>query len=305
MIRKQRSVRQHCPHEPSKAPTHTPCAVEQLSGRPPHNESGASLILALVFLIVVGLIVISIAGLTATDLNVTSAFANSQSTTEAADGAANVAIQYVRYNFDGTTLNVPAPCNAPQSINLTVQAWCETQWRPGSASTRFVTVSVCLPTVASTGVACASNPLLQAIVVIDDYPTSNSNLSCVPGTTQATPGSTCGSQMILNSWAFNVVPPVVQTILPTQASCGPTAITITGTNFTPSSKVTFVSVTSSGQSSNEVLSASNVTVANSYSISATTPSIPTGSSGQYYVVVTGLTGPSIFTSSTPSWTWSC
>ena len=269
------------------------------------GESGASLILALVFLIVVGLIVISIAGLTTTDLKVTSAFAASQSTTAAADGAANVAIQYARYNFDAATLNQPAPCNSPQDINLTVQAWCETQWRPGSASTRFVTVSVCLPTVASTGVDCARNPLLQAIVVIDDYPTSNSNLSCVPGTTQSTLGSTCGSQMILNSWAFNVVPPVVQSIVPAQASCSATAITITGSNFTPQSKVTFVSATASGLASNDVLSATNVTVANSYSISATSPTFPTGSSGQFYVVVTGLTGPSVPTSSTPSWTWSC
>ncbi len=266
----------------------------------PANESGASLILALVFLIVVGLIVISIAGLTAADLKVTTAFANAQSTTAAADGAANVAIQYARYNFDSATLNYPAPCNATQSINQqVVQAWCETQWRPGSASTRFVTVSVCLNAAAS-GVACASNPLLQAIVVIDDYPTSNSNLSCVPGTTQSTPNSTCGSQMILNSWAFGVTPPVVQSILPSQpSSCGPTSVTITGTGFTPSSKVEFVSAT--GYLNNEVYRATNVTVANSFSISATSPALATGS-GQYYVVVTGLTGPSVFSSITPSWT---
>lgn len=264
-------------------------------------ECGASLILALVFLIVVGLIVVSIAGLTSADLKVTSAFAASQSTTAAADGAANVAIQSARYNFDGATLNYPAPCNAQQDINVNVQAWCETQWQTGSASTRLVTVSVCLPSSAGTGagVACAANPLLQAIVVIDDYPTSNSNLSCVPGTSATTPGSTCGSQMILNSWAYNVSPPVVQSIVPAQAVCSPTAITITGTNFTPSSKVAFVSAT--GYGSNEVLSATGVTVANSYSISATSPKIPVGS-GQYYIVVTGLSGPSVFTSTTPSWT---
>ena len=266
-------------------------------------ETGASLILALVFLIVVGLIVISIAGLTAADLKVTTAFANAQSTTAAADGAANVAIQYARYNFDAATLNVPAPCNASQTINQqVVQAWCETQWRPGSASTRFVTVSVCL-TGAASGTACAANPLLQAIVVIDDYPTSNSNLSCVPGTTQGTANSTCGSQMILNSWAFGVVPPVVQSIVPSQpSSCGATSITITGTGFTPSSKIEFVSTT--GYLSNEVFRATNVTVANSYSISATSPPLTAGS-GKYEVVVTGLTGPSAFDPSSatvPAWT---
>ena len=132
------------------------------------------MILALVFLIVVSLITISIAGLTAADLRLTSNFSSAQSMTAAADGATEVAINYARSNFDGATLNNVAPCNAAQQFNFqTVQAWCETEWAPLAPATRTVIVSTCLANVTS-GVACESSPLVQAIVVFDDYPASSS-----------------------------------------------------------------------------------------------------------------------------------
>ncbi len=265
------------------------------------SDSGASLILALVFLIVVSLIVISIAGLTATDLRGSTAFANAQATTAAADGATEVAIQYSRYNFDGATLNYPALCGPTQNINQqTVQAYCETQWHPFSASTRFVTVSTCLSTVTDP-VACAMHPLVQAIVVIDDYPPSG-NSSCVPGTTQTTSNATCGTEMVQNSWAYNVAPPVVQSITPTTGCTSNPQVTITGTGFTPNSRISFVS--SNNYSSNEVFYASQSTsqaLASSPStIIATAPTI--AASGSFFVIVTGATGSNQFPTST---TWTC
>jgi len=265
------------------------------------GDDGASLVLALVFLIVVSLITVSIAGLTAADLRLTSNFSSAQSMTAAADGATEVAINYARYNFVGATLNNPAPCTPAQLFNgQTVQAWCDTNWVPLAAVTRTVIISTCLSSVTS-GVACESSPLVQAIVVFDDYPTSSSFSSCVPDVT--TNGSTCGSQMELQSWTYGVAPPVVTSITPAGAMCNTTngTFTLTGVGFTPSSSVEFVST--SGLANNVVLHATNVVYSTSTLLTATPPLIPNGS-GSYYVEVIGLTGanPIGSSSSTPVWT---
>ncbi len=256
------------------------------------DETGASLILALVFLIVVSLIVISIAGLTANDLKLTSSFASAQSMTSAADGAASVAVQYSRYNFESSTLNTPAPCTGATSLgNLNGQSmlsWCDTEWLPSSRSTRKVIVSVCpspATVTASTPVACQAAPFLQVIAVYDDFPSAASQSSCVPGTTQATLNATCGSQMTVNSWSFNVTPPIVTSIAP--QLCSATSFTITGSGFTPSSTVALVSVPQANQ--NVVIDDTSATVTTTSLITASFPAIPSGS-GQFYVVVTGATG---------------
>ena len=263
------------------------------------------MILALVFLIVVSLITISIAGLTAADLRLTSNFSSAQSMSAAADGATEVAINYARSNFDVATLNNVAPCNAAQQFNFqTVQAWCETEWAPLAPATRTVIVSTCLASVTS-GVACESSPLVQAIVVFDDYPASSSYSSCVP-IALGVINATCGSQMDLQSWAYNVVPPTVTSITSSGAMCNSTTsnFTLTGVGFTPLSSVEFVST--SGYAANFVLHASNVPVnpSNSTSLTGTVPLIPNGS-GAFYVEVVGLTGASPIGSSLNTPTVTC
>ena len=273
--------------------------VRLFRGAARRREEGASLILALVFLIVVSLIVISIAGLTSTDLRGSTIFASAQATTAAADGATQVAIQYSRYNFDGATLNYPALCGPTQSINgESVQSYCETQWHPFSASTRFVTVSTCLSLVTDP-VQCANRPLTQAIVVIDDYPQSG-NSSCVPGTLETTQNSTCGTEMVQNSWVYNVLPPTVVSISPNTGCSTNPQVAITGTGFTPNSKVAFVSTT--GYGSNEVFYATKVSVTGPTSIIATAPSIPL--SGSYWIIVTGATGSNVVAAGS-SGLWAC
>ena len=283
------------------------------TGRRGSEDDGASLILALVFLIVVSLITISIAGLTAADLRLTSNFSSAQSMTAAADGATEVAISYARYNFVGATLNSPAPCNPSQLINnQAVQAWCNTHWVPLAPATRTVIVSTCLASVMS-GASCESSPLVQAIVVFDDYPASSSYSSCVPDVSTNT---TCGSQMDLQSWAYNVVPPVVTSYYvtlpgpppvvmpPNTSACNTTgaSVTLTGTGFTPSSSIEFVSASNYG--SNVVLQASNVTYVSPTSLTGTAPLTPSGS-GSFYIEVTGLTGANAIGPSTLTPTWTC
>ncbi len=273
-------------------------------GATSRGDNGSSLILALVFLVVVGLLVISMAGLTAAALRSTVSFAVAQNDTTAADGAATVAIQAERTIFDPTTLNapIPVPCTAsvPVESGVAMATWCSTQWSPASLSTRVLTVSTCLTSFSAQ--SCGAHPFLQSIVSYDDFPSSGASSDCTPGTTAATT-STCGSQIQLLSWAFNVAPPTVTAIAPAQpTSCSGQSVTITGTGFTSPSSVWFVS--KSSYSSNLVYPATNVVVANANALAATSPSIPSGS-GTYYVVVRGATGSNEFGTTTTTPTWSC
>ena len=260
------------------------------------NEDGASLILALVFLVVVSLIVISMATWTSNDLRNSIKFTRAQSTVATANSATEVAVQSVRYDFEPATLNAspPAACLAspfPTLNDQTVSVWCSTQWNQTSASTRRVTFSTCLSTVSAAD--CAVHPLLQAIVTYDDFPTSGNYSSCGPVSTSTTTtapmtGSSCGTGMKINTWVFGPTPPTVTAVLPNTgtAACSSTLpITITGTGFASPATVAFVVSASSS------FFATNVTVASTTTIYACEPTGGAGS-GTVNVVVSTPTGTS-------------
>ena len=172
------------------------------------DEAGSSLILALVFLIVVGLIAISMVSWVGNDLINVVTFATARSTQTAADAAVETAIQNARYNFSLQDLqpSSPQPCwttsPTPSQIVLnsqTVDVWCSTQYYPISNSTRIETFYSCLNTVA-TGALCAATPLLTVKVSFDDNPSTFGASNCAPGSAGA---STCGTGMTVNSWRFN------------------------------------------------------------------------------------------------------
>lgn len=271
------------------------------------DESGASLILALVFLIVIGLLVISLASLTAADLRNTVSFAFAQNETAAADATATIAIQTARSSFDATSLNAPTPVSCSPSgvssaYNTLFSAYCSTRWQPFSTVTRLLTVSVCPSGIAA--LDCATSPFLQVRVSFDDYPGSNSNASCLPGYPLATTLSTCGSQMKLDSWAFGVSPPQVSSAV--ASSCSQ-PVTITGTGFTSASTVSFVS--QSGYPQNQIYESPSVSWGGSTSLQATPPpqlsAISSPNASQYFVVVSGPTGTSVWGSGANEQPWSC
>lgn len=185
------------------------------------GESGASLILALIFLLVVSVVIVSVANLAGNNLNNTSRFTGAQSFQSTANSADEVAIQYVRYNFIQASLNAnpPTPCwtTLPTRSTITsaagtsnpqsVSSWCSTQWTI-STGTRVVTISTCLASV-TLGSACAASPLLRTIVTIGDVDTTTGLKSCAPvkltATTdlQSRSGTTCGWTLAVNSWTFN------------------------------------------------------------------------------------------------------
>lgn len=254
------------------------------------NERGSSLILALVFLIVTSLVVISLANLAKNDLIATAKFKSAQSLDSAADSAAELAVNNIRYNFMPQTLNASPPelCwtgSLASEITVngqSVSVWCSTRWNPLSTKTRVVTLVAC-PSSAS-ALNCAVNPLLEGVVTFDDYPSPRGAVS----TAQCT--STCGVGMTIDSWVFDAVPPTVQSITPASgALAGGSTITITGTGFISGATVNFVDT---NLGTNVVLAAANVSVLNSTTLTAVTPALVSGAS--YYVTVSTPVGTSVY-----------
>lgn len=253
------------------------------------DESGSSLILALVFMIVSSLIVLSLSSLATNDLNNASKFKLAQSRQSTADSAVELAIEKVRYNFMPQTLNASPPqsCwnsdSTPSQVSLNnqnIDVWCSTRWAPLSTKTRVVTFFACQSTV--TAAQCGTTPLLDVVVTFDDYPSPIEPIS----TAQCT--STCGESMDINSWIFDDTPPTVTTISPTSgSSSGGSGLTITGTNFAGGATVQFVNTS---LSSNSIIQATGVAVVNSTTITANWPALSSGSS--YYVTVTTAEGTS-------------
>lgn len=255
------------------------------------GENGSSLVLALVFMIVTSLVVLSLANLAKNDLNNTAKFKSAQSLQSTANSATELAVNSIRYNFMPQTLNAspPQPCwtasPTPSEVTLngqSISVWCSTQWTPLSDNTRVVTIVAC--DSSASAAACASTPVLQAVVTFDDYPSPRGAAS----TAQCT--STCGVGMTVDSWAFDATPPSVQSLSPgTGSASGGTALTIVGTGFASGATVNFVN---SNLNTNVILSATNVTVLNSTTITATTPAMTSGVT--YFVTVSTPVGTSVY-----------
>jgi IPT/TIG domain-containing protein len=266
------------------------------------DERGAVLVLALLLLMVGVIAVGALAFQVTNDVRNSTNFRNVRSLQYAAKSATNLAIQNIRYApmlSVAQTLNAspPAPCwGTGAESQLTsidgagaMAAWCSTTWTPTSASTRTVTISTCLASVAAN--LCAAQPLLQAVVTFDDYP---------PGSVSA-PSSAqcqvyCGTSMVTDSWVWSPQVPTVTGISPASGPIsGGTSVTITGTGFVPGSTVSFIEESGGTPASdNEVLvvPASSVTVTSSTSITATAPAAIEGST--YFVTVTTLKGTSAY-----------
>ena len=254
--------------------------------------------LAIVFLTVVSLVMVALVQWVGNDLSNTAKFTSAQSFQSTADSAAEIALQNVRYNFMIATLNAspPAPCwttsPSPSLLSLngqSVDAWCSTSWTTGSHESRVDTISVCLSTLSAG--SCAQSPLLQVIATFGDFEKTTGISSCSPqSTAQSATTTTCGTTMIINSWAFGQVPPIVSSVVDGSVSCSSgKPFRITGSGFTGASTVTFVLTT--GRSTNQVFAASSFTVSSDSVINACTPSV---GSGTAYVVVSTPAGSSSF-----------
>jgi hypothetical protein len=261
------------------------------------DEAGAVLILALVFLIVVGGVVGTLANWTMNDLSNTSHFASASSLQYAADNATNVAIQDIRYTpllSTAQTLNASPPsycwgsaANPPQLPTIdgeNMAVWCSTQWNPPSAQTRVVTFSTCLSSVSAA--ACAATPLLQAVVTFDDYPSGVS----APVSGQCV--VYCGTGMTVDSWAWQPTVPVVTSLSTSSGTIsGNTSLTITGTGFASgATTVNFLEETGGTPTSDNVVLTATPSTVTSTSVTVSTPAVIEGTT--YFVTVTTPGGTS-------------
>ncbi len=171
------------------------------------GDEGGVLILALVFIIAVGLIVGALANLTMNDLNNTTIFNSVRAQQYAANSAVQVAVQSMRYTplvGTGQTLNaVPpsycwgsGPASTVTNVNgVSFSVWCSTIQDLASANTRTVTFYACDPSLTAT--QCAAAPKLQAVVVYDDYPPGNSNAPMTAACSWS-----CGEGMTIQQWLW-------------------------------------------------------------------------------------------------------
>ena len=204
------------------------------------DERGAILILALAYIIVVSVVVGALASWTSGDLNNTTKFSQVRNTDYAASSAVEVAINSIRYTplvGTGQTLGEVYDCwGTTGTSSLTtdgydIDTWCSTLMNLGSKNTRVVTVSACLSTVASA--TCVATPLLQAIVVFNDYPSASSP----PLTAACT--NYCGEGATLESWDWSstagLSSPIANSISVTST---PPAIPLVGNTYTTVSGAT-------------------------------------------------------------------
>ena len=193
------------------------------------SDSGASLILALVYIVAISLIVGALADWAMNDLNNSSVFQNKSSLQYAATGTVQVAIQSIRYTpgiAANPTQGVPTPatptaCWTPSSgtvsyltINgYTVGVWCQTKEQLASNQTRVVTFYACQynPAQPITGAQCksdfsptfSSGAVLEAIVAFDDYP-SGGHLALTATCPAVVPPSApqCGYSATTLNWIW-------------------------------------------------------------------------------------------------------
>jgi hypothetical protein len=177
----------------------------------PGDESGAVLILALVFLVTVGGVVGSLSTWAMNDLSNTTHFTSARTLQYAVNGAVETAVQNIRYTPQlSTTQNASAPgapcwgtsSSSQVTINGTnVAVWCSTVWNQASGlSTRVVTFLACPVPAGQSAVAlaasCATSPTLTAVVAYGDYPTGNN----APNSAECV--LYCGTSMTVDSWIW-------------------------------------------------------------------------------------------------------
>jgi hypothetical protein len=184
-----------------------------------NDESGAVLILAMVYLISVIVVVTSLAGWVTNDLNNTANFSQASSSHLAISGTMDVAVSAIRSapllpdsQAQGVASS-PSYCWAPSSgyvseetlDNTTVAVWCSTVENLNQSSTRVVSLYACPTTLTAASSSadattaatqCQASPTLEAVVTFNDYPPGGSAAL----TKQCT--LWCGQGMFMDSWVW-------------------------------------------------------------------------------------------------------
>ena len=179
------------------------------------DDSGAVLILALIFIIAIALIMLSLLSLTGNDIINASNLQSERALDYAADGATTASVQAVRYSSTQFSQSSPQLCMPNGATSIEVDAVpivveCEntsSRAQPNSpcpyhsalaCTTRVVRFFVC----TTGGPSCAAGSpdlVVQAEVAFDDFPdTPGSADVCAPSTGT----ETCGIGMAVVFWSL-------------------------------------------------------------------------------------------------------
>lgn len=165
------------------------------------DESGAALIIALIFVIAVALIITALISLTGTNLASTANLQNDRSTEYAVDGVIDGGIQVVR-PMTATTTNLTSNCGLGSTTPIfdptnglngfDLVAFCGDVGTPNGE--RIVTFEACSSTNTSFA-SCQDNSLLEAVVTFVDEMCSFVSGNPVPSCSSST-----GYSVTTNSW---------------------------------------------------------------------------------------------------------
>lgn len=254
------------------------------------GERGATLVLALVFLLVVGLVATALSAWVGNDLRLNSTLVNAEALRSTANSAIELAMQDQRYSFTSQNTNFSSPqacwgssgTSTYTSVNnQSVDVWCSTLWVPAASDpnfsasyTRTLFVAACPSVSVTSGAACMANPLLLAEIGFNDYSAGSQIIAAVACST------TCGSGAQIQSWTFNATPPTVASVSCT-STCGQSVnVNVTGSGFVSGS--TSVYLLSTTGVTYLLASATNVT---SSSPTALTATLPASYNGPYKLLV--------------------
>jgi hypothetical protein len=152
------------------------------------DETGATLILALMFTTVIGVIIGSLAMASGNDILNIGNFKTSRAALSAAEGATQAQMSSMRYTYATTCPGTPYTLD-----NESIVVTCTATLNPASSASRIVNFSAS-PQGHSSAV------LIAAQVTYDDFSSSFNKNDCLASTPSPT---TCGSGMTVNSWVIN------------------------------------------------------------------------------------------------------
>ena len=152
------------------------------------DEAGATLLLALMFVTVAGVLIGSLTMASGNDILNIGNFKASRATLGAAEGATQAQMNAMRYVYATTC---PGTLYTLDGANIVVT--CTATANPASSASRVVTFTA--SPQGHTG-----QTLISAVVTYDDYSSSFNTNDCLPSTPTPT---TCGAGMTVNSWVLN------------------------------------------------------------------------------------------------------
>lgn len=173
-----------------------------MNGQARRDESGAVLILALGFVLLVGLVIVAIVQFAGVSFLTTESLSSQRYLESEATQAMTVAIQQTRTNYVSTvyTSGTPVSClptgsSFPVSSAANISVMCSGTAYGAGTATRIVSFYACEygPTLP-TGSSCQANPILQAVVTFDDQDPAR-GVFC-----SSTAAGTCGLAETVDSW---------------------------------------------------------------------------------------------------------